>query len=1153
MSRRVFLAVVCILALAFGVLPGVSADEGKPIKGLAGPAQGVVPTVVRPTPATAKIAAGAMTETEQERENERSEPEPRSEFSKVEMLRLKAEAKKYTLKTGGREIHLDATPSPLAPNMGTNFNGIGQSGSIPYDAAIAVGPSNVLLMTNTRLAIYDRNGSQLSITTFSTFWGSPAGTPFDPKCFYDAVAGRWVMLAVSQTTSGNLAYYHLAISQTGDPTGAWYKYQFDARVDGTTMTSNWADFPGLGYDDNAVYVTSNQFSFSNVFQYAKLRVFKKSEIYAGATATFTDFTNMLNQDSTKAFTLQPMRALSPSSVMYLLNSRSGGGSNVTLWRVDNPTTSPTLTRQATITVGAYGVPPDAPQKSSSILVATNDSRMYDLAWRSNVLHASFGESFSSLAAMRYLRVNTSTSALLKDITFTQSSTHYYFPAVTDDAAGNIYFVFSRSSSTEYASVYQTGMTPADTSIQPSALVKAGLAAFNGGRWGDYSGIANDPNNNLAVSVYGGWANTPTSTWATWVANTTFSGSTPVPTLVSVTPSSGIQGTNVNVSLAGQNTNWVQGTSVINISGSGVTASNVTVTSATAMTATFNITAGAATGSRNVTVTTGAEVTTSAPFTVNSSAVPPTLSSISPVRGYLGTTTTVTLIGTNLVAGMTVNVSGTLVTASNVNVASSTQATADLTVDPNAALGSRTVSVTTAGGTSGTVTWKVVGVPVINSMSPNNGNPGATVSVTLLGSEFLGGNVNISGTGVTLSSVQILNGGTKITFTATIAANAAAGGRNVTVTNGSGTSNAVVFSVNGGTNPPTLNSVTPSNGDPNTSVNVTLAGTNFTTTSAANVSGGDVTVTNVNVVNNGQITATFNINPAAPAGARSVTITTGAGTSNAVTFTVNGVSAGPSITTTSLPNGQINAAYNSTVAATGGTTPYGWSITAGALPGGLGLNPGTGAISGTPNAVGTFNFTVTVTDANSQTASKPLSITITAPAPTLASIGPATGNQGTVVPVTLTGTNLFAPATLNISGTGVTASNVVVVNSTTITADFSIAGNAATGDRTVSVTTPGGTTGTVKFRVLGVPIISSISPISGSRGTSVAVTLLGSQFNGGNVSITGTGVTISNVQILNGATKITMNLTISSTAPTGPRSITVSNAAGTSNAVTFTVN
>jgi len=91
-----------------------------------------------------------------------------------------------------------------------------------------------------------------------------------------------------------------------------------------------------------------------------------------------------------------------------------------------------------------------------------------------------------------------------------------------------------------------------------------------------------------------------------------------------------------------------------------------------------------------------------------------------------------------------------------------------------------------------------------------------------------------------------------------------------------------------------------------------------------------------------------------------------------------VQAGPlSITTTSLPGGTQNVAYAATLAASGGTTPYTWAIASGSLPTGLSLNSGTGAISGTPTATGTFSFTAQVTDSSNpgQTTTKALSIVV----------------------------------------------------------------------------------------------------------------------------------------------------------------------------------
>ena len=93
-----------------------------------------------------------------------------------------------------------------------------------------------------------------------------------------------------------------------------------------------------------------------------------------------------------------------------------------------------------------------------------------------------------------------------------------------------------------------------------------------------------------------------------------------------------------------------------------------------------------------------------------------------------------------------------------------------------------------------------------------------------------------------------------------------------------------------------------------------------------------------------------------------------------------------ITTASLPGGFLGAPYSQTLQASGGITPYTWSITSGTLPTGLTLNPLTGAITGTPTAAGLQSFTVKVTDSSlptAQTASANLSIDIAEPTYTTA--------------------------------------------------------------------------------------------------------------------------------------------------------------------------
>jgi hypothetical protein len=82
------------------------------------------------------------------------------------------------------------------------------------------------------------------------------------------------------------------------------------------------------------------------------------------------------------------------------------------------------------------------------------------------------------------------------------------------------------------------------------------------------------------------------------------------------------------------------------------------------------------------------------------------------------------------------------------------------------------------------------------------------------------------------------------------------------------------------------------------------------------------------------------------------------------------------TQTPLPGGVVGVSYAQTFAATGGTPPYQWSVSTGALPTGLTLNAA-GSLTGTPTAAGTFNFTVQVVDAAGRSATASFTITVTA--------------------------------------------------------------------------------------------------------------------------------------------------------------------------------
>ncbi|OFW03357.1 MAG: hypothetical protein A3G20_05600, partial [Acidobacteria bacterium RIFCSPLOWO2_12_FULL_59_11] len=197
----------------------------------------------------------------------------------------------------------------------------------------------------------------------------------------------------------------------------------------------------------------------------------------------------------------------------------------------------------------------------------------------------------------------------------------------------------------------------------------------------------------------------------------------------------------------------------------------------------------------------------------------------------------------------------------------------------------------------------------------------------------------------------------------------------------------------------------------------------------------------------------------------------------------------SVTTASLPDGMVGSSYNQTLSAAGGKTPYAWSIFAGSLPAGLGLNSSTGIISGTPTAAGTSNFTVQVTDANGATSTQALSITVYATL-TLTTSALPDGTVSLAYSTTLTATGGKTPLVWSIT-VGVLPAGLSLNSAT-----GEISGTpttASTSNITVRVTDANGF---ISDRSLSITIYSaiSISTSSLSDGTvngSYSATVVGS--------------------------------------------------------------
>lgn len=218
---------------------------------------------------------------------------------------------------------------------------------------------------------------------------------------------------------------------------------------------------------------------------------------------------------------------------------------------------------------------------------------------------------------------------------------------------------------------------------------------------------------------------------------------------------------------------------------------------------------------------------------------------------------------------------------------------------------------------------------------------------------------------------------------------------------------------------------------------------------------------------------------------------------------------------SLPNATLGAAYSASIGpATGGSAPYSYAVTAGALPGGLTLSA-LGQINGTPSALGTFNFSVTATD--SSTGSGPYSATQSYSITVIDQ--PPVANPVSVTVAYDSGTN---PVTLNITGgtpisvaiASPATNGTAVASGTTITYQPT-SGFAGSDSFTYTATNTGGTSAAATVTVTVSDPVITVTPSGGFAATvGVAYTQTftwsggASPYSGYQVTNLPTGVTIT---------------------------------------------
>ena len=582
---------------------------------------------------------------------------------------------------------------------------------------------------------------------------------------------------------------------------------------------------------------------------------------------------------------------------------------------------------------------------------------------------------------------------------------------------------------------------------------------------------------------------------------TFTVTAPAPAITTLNPTSGPVGTAVTIT--GTNFGGTQGSSAVTFNGTAVT----TYASWSNTSIVVNVPAGATTG--NVVVTVGTQTSNGVPFTVG-----PTISSVNPNSGAVGTQVTITGMNFGATQGTsTVKFNGTAVTT----YTSWSSTSIVVNVPTGATTGNVVVTVGTLSSPGVMFTISTAG-PTITMVSPNSGAPGTNVTIT--GTNF----------GATQGTSTVTFGGTVATTTnwsatsiaVTVPVSATTGV--VVVTVGGLESNGVAFTVPA----PTITNITPTSGLAGAAV--TITGMNFGTTQGASTVKFNGTTAAVTSWSNTSIAVTV------PSGAATgnVVVTVGTQASNGVSFTVT--TPAPTITTLNPTSGAVGSSVviiGTNFGATQGTGTVKFNGTAATAT----AWSATSITATVPTGASTGNVVVTV---NGQ-ASNGVAFTVSTPAPMITSLSPTSGVAGAAV--TITGTNFGATqGTSTVKFDGTTAT-VTSWSNTSIA--VTVPSGAATGNVVVTVGTQAsnGVTFTVTTPA---PTITTLNPTSGAVGSSVVIT-------GTNFGATQGTSTVK----FNGTTAPTTAwsaTSITATVPTGATTGNVVVTVGTqaSNGVTFTV-
>jgi len=446
-----------------------------------------------------------------------------------------------------------AMPSPLDSFRGlTNAENGSATGFLfaPSDVNGDAGAGKYVQVVNGTFAVYDSGGSRLygpaGINTVWSGFGGICETHLDgdPVVVFDEQAGRWLISEFALQDPSNYDEC-IAISKTADPTGAWYRYDFNY-----PKPNVFGDYPKFGVWSDGYYMSANQFTSNLSWAGGGAMVYERDKMLLGQPAQqiYFDLSSrglaaMLPSDIDGA-TAPPAGA---PDLFAQIDDTSWGYSKdeLELWGFHTDWTTPSqssFTQVAALQTAAFdsnicGSPPCIGQPGTSQkLDDMSDRLMYRLQYRnlgdrqtlvvSHTVSAGNGR-----AGVRWYELSDPGSGwqIADQGTFAPSDGNSrWMGSAAMDVNGDIAVGYSVSGSGTYPSVRYAGRLatdPAGTLGQGEATAFDGSGSQTGTeRWGDYSSMSVDPRDGCTFwYTQMAYSSTSSTGWRTQIATFRFPG------------------------------------------------------------------------------------------------------------------------------------------------------------------------------------------------------------------------------------------------------------------------------------------------------------------------------------------------------------------------------------------------------------------------------------------------------------------------------------------------------------------------------------------------------------------------------------------------------------------------------------------------------